>query len=167
MISTCTDGQLNSQGNRVYKVRLGTTKDVDSLLIIAEKFYNTTEICELIPFHVPSVRNQIYRSIAKGFIVIGEKDGEMVGVLGCDLLPYSYNTDYTVCMESMFWMAPEVRGSYLAVRMLNEAEGCAKVLGAELFMMARIPTSPKSTDGWYKKQGYKESDVLYIKKLRR
>lgn len=147
----------------MFKLRLGTTKDVDKLLEVAERFYNTTEVSALIPFCSYSVVKQIYRSIASGFIIIAEKDGEIVGVLGCDTYIYPYNNDYKGCMESMFWMDSSVRGSFLPVRMMRQAEECALALGCKMFCMASIPTSPPSTKGWYGKLGYKETDVVFMK----
>lgn len=158
-------GPLNSLDSRVFKLRLGTTKDVDKLLKAAEEFYLTTNISKTIPFCPHSVTKVIYATIAEGFIIIAESGDKIVGIIGCQPTIYPFNTEWVGCSENMFWIGEEARGTMLPTRMMKQAEQCAKAIGCDFLCMARMPTSPKSTDGWYKKMGFVETDVVYMKEV--
>lgn len=163
--STCTDGLLSSRGRRVFNLRLGTTHDVSTLMKAAEQFYSTTNISKVIPFCPSSVARVIYKTIADGFIIIAERNGELVGVLGCEPTIYPFNTAYKGCVENMFWIGDAGRNSFLPVRMMRQAEECAKALGCDFLFMVRIPTSPEGTHEWYEKLGFVSTDAVYMKEV--
>lgn len=147
----------------MFNLKLGKTSDVDMLLEVAERFYSSTEISKLVPLCRESVTKQIYRAIATGFIIIADDGEKVVGVLGCETYTHPFNNAYKGCMEAMFWMDESVKGSYLPVRIMHQAEECAKALGVDLFLMASIPTSPSTTKEWYKRLGYIETDCIFMK----
>lgn len=149
----------------MYNLRLGKTSDVEKLLNVAEQFYSTTNISKSIPFCPHSVTKTIYQTVAEGFIILAEEGEDIVGVMGCLPTIYPFNASYRGCVENMFWIAPAARGSLLPVRMMKQAEECAVALGCDFLLMVRIPTSPESTDGWYKKLGFVETDTAYMKEL--
>src|SRR5687767_10387608 len=101
--STSTAGKSNTQVPRVYNVRLGTPEDFHQVLPMAEQFYNSTSFAKALPFDVPSILEFYIHMLKQGFVIVAEKEGALVGMLGASVHPFHLNTSHMVATEGMWW----------------------------------------------------------------
>lgn len=163
MTSTCMVGPSNLQDNRVYNIRVATEEDIDTIMAMGEKFYNTTEIAGQIPFDEDSGAVQVFTMLECGFILLAEKGEEVVGMLGMILQDFPFNRAYKVCTEQMFWIEEEHRGTLLASTLMKHAEAIAVYENVSTIVMAALETSPESIEKFYSHMGYRRSDRTFIK----
>lgn len=147
----------------MYNIRLAEENDIDVCLEMGRKFYDTMEMAKMIPYCEDSASALFFTLLDNGFILLAEKDEEVVGMMGMMFSDYPYNREYQVCSELMYWLDPEHRGSSLASRMLKEAEAIAVVEGAVCVVMAALETSPEMIEKFYNKHGYCRSERAFVK----
>lgn len=148
----------------MYNIRLATEEDIEIALEMGKKFYATTEISRMIPFDEDSAAAQFYQMLDLGFmLMVDHEDAGTVGILGCHFYDFPYNREYRGCMEALFWLEPEHRGTTLASRLLKEAEAIAAVEGVTYMAMIALETSPEKIDTFYQLHGFNRSERTYIK----
>lgn len=162
---TSTAGRFALRENPVSKVRIARVQDWPSIEPMARKFYDTTSYVNTIPYDKDTVQ-QLYLDMMKnGFIVVGEVDGVIVGMLGIMVVPFTLNRNYKVGTEIMWWVEPEYRHSRVALEMLDITEQVAKVDGCHLLSMSALDTSPPGVVKVYEKRGYKLQESSFTKEL--
>lgn len=148
----------------MYNIRLGDEQDVDDVIEMGRKFYDTMEMAKLIPFDEDSCVAQFFNLLDNGFILIAEtEDKEPVGMMGCSFFDWPYNRQFQGCVEHMFWINEEHRGSSIASKFIKEAEAIAIYEGATFCTMAALETSPDKIEAFYNGHGYKRSERAYVK----
>lgn len=157
------DGQLNSQDNRVYNLRLATEDDIEVVLEMGRQFYKTTEMAKQIPFDDDSAIVQFFKLVDDGFIILAEHLDEVVGMIGCSFFDFPFNVAHQGCAETMYWINEEHRGGTLAMRLIREAEMLAVSDGASFVVMAALETSPTRIEEFYGKLGYQRSERAFVK----
>lgn len=147
----------------MYNIRLAEEEDVEVVLDMGRKFYSTMEAAKLVPFDDDSAMAQIFRMLDEGFILLGEKEGQVVAMLGSVIHDHPFNVAYRGCSEVMFWIEPEHRGGTLAARLVKEAEQMAIHDGASFVVLAALETSPEGIDRFYNKLGYAPAERAFVK----
>lgn len=147
----------------MFNIRLAEDEDVEIVLDMGRKFYSTMEMAKMIPFDDEAAMVQIFKMLDDGFILLGEKDGEVVGMIGCSFFDYPFNSAFRGCAEVMFWIEPEHRGGTLAARFIREAELLSIHEGASFVVLAALETSPTGIDTFYNKLGYSRSERAFVK----
>lgn len=99
--------------------------------------------------------------IEKGEILVGEQEGEIVGLLGFIVANHHFSGQ-CYAAELMWYVLPEKRKGGIALELLWQAEKDAKQMGAECFCF----TAPnESVEALYQRFGYKKLEVTYRKVL--
>lgn len=147
----------------MYKTRVATPEDFHQILPMAEKFYNSTSFSKVLPFDTPSILEFYIQMLQQGFVVLAEKDGELVGMLGALVHPFHLNINHLVATEGMWWVEPEHRGAKVAADLMDAMERMAKTAGCSLTVMAKLDTSPEGLGTYYESRGYRATETSYVK----
>lgn len=147
----------------MYNIRLAEEEDVEVALEMGKKFYETTEISKMIPFSEDSAASQFYNMLDNGFMLVVDHIDSPIGILGCYFYDFPFNRDYRGCMEQLYWIEPEHRGSHLASKLLQAAQDIAQSEGVQYMAMVALETSPEMIDKFYKVHGFDRSERTYIK----
>lgn len=147
----------------MFNIRLAEEADVEVILDMGRKFYSTMEMAKMIPFDDDAAVVQIFKMLDEGFILLGEKDGTPIGMIGFVFFDYLFNSAYRGCTEVMFWIEPEHRGGTLAARLIRESELLAVHEGCSLVVLSALETSPTTIESFYNKLGYSRSERAFVK----
>lgn len=96
-----------------------------------------------------------------GKVLVDEQDGKIVALLALFIGPHFYSGELTAS-ELMWYVEPEFRQSFTALRLLRAGEKVAKTLGAK----SMVFTAPTIEVGKaYSQLGYEPIEVNYRKVL--
>lgn len=99
-------------------------------------------------------------------LLLGELDGEIVGVTSCLLYPLYFSPNYQVAQELWWWLTPKARGSGIGQRMFQEIETWAKNKNARaLFMIALEDERAAAMEKVYFRAGFRPLERTFIKEL--
>ena len=77
-----------------------------------EKFYKLWYYKEGMDFDLPSILEHYILMLTAGFIMVGEEDEKLVGMLGCLVTPFQLNRNHLMCTEAM-WYVPRAHSAAL------------------------------------------------------
>jgi GNAT superfamily N-acetyltransferase len=98
-------------------------------------------------------------------LLVGEIDGEVVGVTSCLLYPL-YFSQAQVGQELWWWLTPKARGSGIGKVMFQAIETWAKDKGASaLFMIALEDERAAAMEKVYFRAGFKPLERTFIKEF--
>lgn len=151
----------------MYNIRKADENDFERVFDMAHKFYQTTIHAQTGKFNVESAVDEYIQMLHAGFMMVAELDEDVIGVIGCVVCPAPFPMDNTlnICIEKLWWVEPEYRGSSVGPRMLDAAELEAKEMGAAKMVMSKLSTSPPQVGDYYEKRGYLPEETLYFKEL--
>lgn len=104
-------------------------------------------------------------SINNGIIVVAEKDGAIVGMLGGMVTEHFFSRDLYAC-DFVVYIEPEYRGGSTVIRMIKLFEQRAIELGAkEVSLGISTELQSERTASLYEKLGYIRSGISTIKRV--
>ena len=104
-------------------------------------------------------------SINNGIIVVAEKDGVIVGMLGGMVTEHFFSRDLYAC-DFVVYIEPEYRGGSTVIRMIKLFEQRAIELGAkEVSLGISTELQSERTASLYEKLGYIRSGISTIKRV--
>jgi GNAT superfamily N-acetyltransferase len=148
-------------------LRLAKEKDHAVVKALCKKFFQETEYAHL------SVDDTYVDELITAFLVedktrvvlLWEPNGEVHGILAGQLHHVPF-LNRKVAMECMWWVDPEARGSQAGPQLLDAFEYWADLQGADILQMMSMPNRiGKALDRYYKKRGYKLTELTYTKEL--
>jgi len=99
------------------------------------------------------------------FLVLLEKEGEVVGAAGVCIAPSTY-WSFLMASETFWYVYPEHRAGTGAVRMLKVAEEEAKRRGCKVIAAGhKVFWNAESMERLYKARGYRPHDLIYVKEI--
>lgn len=160
-------GPSGSQVILMYNIRKADANDFESVFEMAHKFYHTTAHAKTGKFDVEGAVAEYIQMLEHGFMLVAELDEDVVGVIGCVVTPAPFPMDSSqkLCVERLWWVEPEYRGSSVGPRMHKAAEEEAKQQGAARMVMTELATSPPEVGEYYIKDGYALAETMYFKEL--
>jgi GNAT superfamily N-acetyltransferase len=120
------------------------------------------------PYDIDAIRDFLTTSLDNSNIVllVGELDGEIVGVTSCLLYPLYFSPNYQVAQELWWWLTPAARGSGIGQAMFKQVEAWAKDKNARaLFMIALEDERAAAMEKVYFRAGFKPLERTFIKEL--
>ncbi len=162
-------------------LRKANINDVISIVYLWKLFYEESfyQICK-IPFDnystVETVTNMVNNP---SFIaLVAEIEEEIVGVIIGTILPFSWNKNYFLSIEAIWYVKKEYRGNSIGIRLLEEYENISRSKGAthiEMGHMEYLDDQTRkpildskrwiTTGEYYKKKGFKIMEQHYIKEI--
>lgn len=159
------------------KIRPATRDDIPRIVEMAQRFYPQSpypalygpmpdeQAAGLAIITMEGVVHEGVELMAPGVLLVGEVDGEVVGMLSLHADRACFNPERRIASELVFWIEPEHRGGLAAVRFVKAGEAAAKAIGIEVIRMAALSTSPPETAQLYAHLGYAPTETYFSKRL--
>lgn len=144
-------------------VRLATAADLPAILDMGEKFHAFSG--ERVPYCRDSAEASARMVLQMGFVLVAERDGRAVGMLGVVVVPLFFNAAHTMAQELMWWVDEEERVGGAGLRLIRAAEVEARDRGACRLHMLRLANSPEHVGRLYDRLGYRTGEVAHVKEL--
>lgn len=145
-------------------IRKATKEDKPKILGLLHDFYKSTDYYFL-GWNEASTASIIDSLIDNNHAVLLVND-EVTGCIGGYVVPFWMNTDKKACQEMFWYVDKSIRGSKVAVGLFNEFEGWAKEQDVAFIAMSSTTNlDPSGVGAFYKRKGYKASDISYIKEV--
>lgn len=146
-------------------IRKATLADVPEIVRMSAAFYPNTHYEQWCEMDEDSVAGLATGLIENDVFFVAEQDGALVGMVGVMLVPFLFNRDHLFATEIVWWVAPEVRGTSVAARLLDVIEAPCRERGAARIQMVHMPNSPPQAAALYERMGYARSEISYTKDL--
>jgi N-acetylglutamate synthase-like GNAT family acetyltransferase len=102
--------------------------------------------------------------IGSGFILLAEKNNEIVGMIIGGIIPNLWNPKVKQCSEIAYWVEPDFRGGTTAYRLLKayfaECDKMMKSGKIQMYTMSKMISSP---DLNYQKFGLSKLEETWVK----
>jgi RimJ/RimL family protein N-acetyltransferase len=150
-------------------VRPATAEDLDRYIELLDDFHQASPMIGVADFNALKTRAFLSASLENDSILllVGELDGEIVGVTSCLLYPLYFNPDYQVAQELWWWLTPAARGSGVGQAMFKAIEVWAAAKDAKaLFMIALEDERAAAMEKVYCRAGFRPLERTFIKELK-
>lgn len=148
-------------------IREANIKDFNKIESMARAFYNESKYGEI--YNVDIDEDSLI-SFTISFIhdsdkvILFDEDGK--GMIWGILVPWFFNTKHMLAQEMAWYVKPEHRNGFTAMRLLKAFEQWAKDKGAKIFVMGSLSELNGDRVGkFYEKNGMKPVESMYGKEL--
>ncbi|KOQ78881.1 hypothetical protein ABW45_04760 [Stenotrophomonas maltophilia] len=128
-------------------------------------FYPTTHYAQWCDMDEETVASLASNLVENHVFFVAEEGEELVGMVGIFIAPFLFNVHVRFGVEVVWWVAPEARGSHVAVSLLNAIEQPLRDAGCDRIQMVHMPNSPPQAAALYERMGYARSEVSYTKDI--
>lgn len=149
-------------------VRPATAADLDRYIELLADFHAASPMKGVADFDPPKTRAFLAASLENTniLLLVGELDGEIVGVTSCLLYPLYFSPDYQVAQELWWWLTPAARGSGIGHAMFRAIEAWAQNKNARaLFMIALEDERAAAMEKVYFRAGFRPLERTFIKEF--
>lgn len=146
-------------------IRPAGPDDLGAAVAMAEAFYATTSYTKVAPFCEDSVMLIGRMLLESGVLLVAEKDGRLIGMVGLVLAPFLFNRERVTAHEVMWWVDPDERETGAGVALLRAIIPACKERGASAIQMGCLSTSPPQADALYRRLGFEPSEYTYMRVL--
>jgi GNAT superfamily N-acetyltransferase len=140
-------------------IRAATAADVPRLVEMGRRFRSVTGYAKILAENPEKMAELAGQLVSQGGLLVAERGGTLVGMLGFVVFPHFISGEQTAS-EAFWWVEPEYRGE--GIKLLREAEKCARNAGAE--KMAMIAPNERVAN-LYKRLGYEFVESAYQRTL--
>lgn len=146
-------------------IRKATLADVPEIVRMSAIFYPTTHYAQWCGMDEETVADLASNLIENHVFYVAEDGDALVGMVGIFVAPFMFNANVSFGVEVVWWVAPEARGSHVAVSLLNAIEQPLRDAGCDRIQMVHMPNSPPQAAALYERQGYIRSEISYTKDI--
>jgi GNAT superfamily N-acetyltransferase len=149
-------------------VRQATAADLDAYVKLLDHFHEASPMRGVAPYDPDGIRAFLSASLENSniLLLVGELDGQIVGVTSCLLYPLYFSPGYQVAQELWWWLTPEARGSGIGQAMFKAIEAWAREKNARaLFMIALEDERAAAMEKVYFRAGFRPLERTFIKEL--
>jgi len=143
-------------------IRNAIESDIPKLVEMGKKF-NADTTYKHVVYSPERVAETCKLMMASGFIVVAEKEGEVVGVMMGDVYTPWYTTD-SMGIDLCLYIYPEHRNGITAMRMIKKFEQWCVGMGATQIRPG-IGTGDLSVARLYKALGYQSVGEWFLKDI--
>jgi len=133
---------------------------------MADEFYQVTAYKDAVPFHAPSVEENIRNSMAMRLCFVSHNDEGLTGfVLGL-ATPFLVNAGHYLCCELAWWVKLPFRHSSAGIKLLKALEDGAREAGCTINSMMLLENlDPGKVADLYGKLGYRPGERTFWRVL--
>lgn len=146
-----------------FTIRPATEADIPACLEMGVKFHASTDYAAYIPFCRDTVAEYGRMCIASGVLLVAERAGELLGVVGLFIGPSIFNKAVHSAFELMWWVEPGEQSAGVGKALVAAVEPACKARGVVSIHMLHLNTSPPQAGALYERMGYKYAESVYIK----
>ena len=147
------------------EIREATMDDIDGIVAMAQEFYATTSYADVCPMDDAQAAGLAIVLKDTGVMLVAERDGELVGMAGLLIEPFTFNPSVTMATELVWWVNPDVRGTTLAARLLDAITAACRDRGCQMVRMMTLHDSPPQAAALYERDGYTPTEHAFTKRL--
>jgi GNAT superfamily N-acetyltransferase len=144
-------------------IREATLDDLDEIVRMGGRFYESTSYSKWSPFCPASARDLGEMLVETGVVLIAERGGQPVGMAGLVVSPFMFNRDVLGAYEVFWWMEPEARGGIVAWSLLKAIEPACRRRGCAMVQMTTLHDSPPQAVEMYRRAGYSHTETSFTK----
>lgn len=145
------------------KIRYATDSDKYSLLDLVEQFCQEYGSLE---YDLDSVEKSYELIKDKGFIIVAEMEGSLVGFITGLIAPSLFNFKHVQCQELAWFVHKDFRKDKIGEELLRSFEDVCRERGANwIVMVAPESLKVKQLDTFYRLNGYKKKETSYLKEI--
>jgi hypothetical protein len=96
-----------------------------------------------------------------GFLLVADEQGKLVGMLGCLVYPYPFNSSYKVAQSIFWWRDYKVSGN-VGSTLLKYGNTHRKAIGCQVFLVGTTKDTPKWVGSFLRDEGFFEAETFYI-----
>jgi GNAT superfamily N-acetyltransferase len=144
-------------------IREANLEDIPRIVEMGRRFVSESTYKEFIfenPEQMGALAEQVI-SNPQGRILISERNGRTVGMLGLIVFPHFLSKEL-VAGEVMWWVDPEARAGLTGLKLMKKAEKIATEMGAVKMQMV---APSKRIGKLYEHFGYVEVERMYQRNL--
>jgi L-amino acid N-acyltransferase YncA len=145
-------------------IRNATPADIPKLVEMGQKLHDETTYAH-VSYAADRVANTCLLMMNQGFLVVAEKNGEVVGVMMGDVQTPWY-TNERMGFDMTLYIEPEHRNGMMAMRMIKRFEEWCIAMGATQIRPG-IGTGNPSVAKLYLALGYKAVGTFFLKDIER
>lgn len=146
------------------RIRHATIDDMPALLDMGEKFYETTHYAASKPYCRETVAGLV-KLMLDGVLLIAERDGAPVGMVGLVVVPWLFNAAMLTATEVVWWVDPEAQKAGIGKALLEAIEPACRERGASTIVMMHLAESPPAASILYQRYGYRWTEMSFAKEL--
>lgn len=143
-------------------IRQATVDDIPALLVLGKRMNNETSY-KHVEYAPDRVAATCQLMITSGFLMVAEKNGEVVGVMMGDVVTPWY-TNERMGIDYALYIYPEHRNGLIAVRLIKKFEEWCIAMGATQIRPG-IGTGDKNVIRLYKSLGFKSVGEWFLKDI--
>jgi GNAT superfamily N-acetyltransferase len=149
-------------------LRLARETDLGIVSRLSKEFFTQTQYgrsIEILDENIESVARPFLQPINKDSVCIIWDQNPNFGIIGglMNTIPFIQRK---VAVECMWYVDPELRGSKAGEELLEAFEHWAYLSGADMIQMMCLPDGTgKLLDRYYKRRGYRLTELTYTKEL--
>jgi len=152
-----------------YYICKATEPDVETYLILLEKFHSKSTIKDYAKFDYTSCKSFLLNCLANPDIIVlccKNEQNKITGIAAGLLFHLYFNHNYKVVQELWWWVEEESRGSFCGKLMYNALEQWATEKQAHgMFMIALEDENVNSMVKVYNRKGFVGTERTFIKEL--
>lgn len=146
-------------------IRSATLNDMADILRLSALFYAQTDYRHFARFDEPTVEKLATMLIASGVMLVAERNGYVVGIVGLYVGPWLFNADTVSANEVVWYVEPDAQNVGLGRSLLQAIDPACRAKGAAIIQMVTLSTSPEHAAAAYAAEGYTHSETCYTKVL--
>jgi GNAT superfamily N-acetyltransferase len=143
-------------------IRQATADDIQSLVVLGKIMHDETSY-KHVEYAPEKVAKTCQLMITNGFLMVAEKDGEVVGVMMGDVVTPWY-TDERMGIDYCLYIYPEHRNGLIAVRLIKKFEEWCIAMGATQIRPG-VGTGDKNVSRLYKSLGFNSVGEWFLKDI--
>lgn len=147
------------------QVRQATETDVQGIVSMSAKFYETTSYAGWAQFNPDTVHDLASNLAENHVMLVAEEGGKLVGMAGLFVAPFMFNGDITAAYEVVWWVDPQTQGQGVGKALLGAIEPACAARGCRTVQMVHLASSPPQAVAIYERMGYRHTESSYTKTL--
>lgn len=145
--------------------RAATQDDIPRIVEMAARFYAQTRYVDIVPMAKESAAGLAILMMDQGVMLVAEHAGEVVGMVGLFIEPFTFNVSKTVATELVWWVEPEHQRGGIGMELLAAIEPACRARGADVIRMMCLAGQCEGAEAIYSRMGYTPSEHAFTKVL--
>lgn len=139
--------------------------DLDVIWEMAQKFYAETGYTKLGEIDEQTTRDLAAFMIDNSILLLAVDGdtGDVVGMVGCIVVPYHFNRNLVTAHEVMWYVYPKWQGRGAGQMLMDECESECQSMGCSGWEMITLESSPPQASAMYLKKGLERMTTGFLK----
>ena len=147
-------------------IRPATVADTSAILDIGAAAYRNTDYVQIADACPDAAADLISTMRETGVLMVEDRAGEIVGIVGMIIAPYFLNRAYRTAHQLIWWVEPSMRGRGIGRTLLSASELACRYIGVAAINNITHANSPAAATALYADMGYPNTETSFSKVTR-